>query len=156
MIYVCACVFVWVCMCQVGWMLAYHWRLNERDSFSNHQPHGCLLNRLFRLRWKKTPKLRITGLCEGNSPVTGEFPAQKASITENVSIWWRHHSYGRDVELKMFLWSSIAQSVCGWTLSLLESWFLRHPGSNPGHTGGTQLVAYQNPFEINSLYQRTV
>ena len=26
-----------------------------------------------------------------NSPVTGEFPAQKASNTENVSISWRHH-----------------------------------------------------------------
>ena len=30
-------------------------------------------------------------LCEGNSPVTGEFPAQRASNVENVSIWWRHH-----------------------------------------------------------------
>ena len=26
-----------------------------------------------------------------NSPVTGEFPAQMASNTENVSIWLRHH-----------------------------------------------------------------
>ena len=33
----------------------------------------------------------VTGLCEGNSPVTDEFPAQKASNAENVSIWWRHH-----------------------------------------------------------------
>ena len=29
-------------------------------------------------------------LC-GNSPGTGEFPAQMASNAENVSIWWRHH-----------------------------------------------------------------
>ena len=36
-------------------------------------------------------KLRVTGLCEGNSPGTGEFPAQMASNAENVSIWWRHH-----------------------------------------------------------------
>ena len=28
---------------------------------------------------KGTSKLRVTGLCEGNSPVTGEFPAQRAS-----------------------------------------------------------------------------
>ena len=27
----------------------------------------------------------------GNSPVTGEFPAQRASYAENASIWWRHH-----------------------------------------------------------------
>ena len=42
-------------------------------------------------RWKKTSKLCVTGLCEGNSPVTGEFPAQMASNAENVSIWWHHH-----------------------------------------------------------------
>ena len=34
-----------------------------------------------------------TGLCAGNSPGTGEFPAQVASNAENVSIWWRHHAY---------------------------------------------------------------
>ena len=27
----------------------------------------------------------------GNSPVTGELPAQRASNAQNVSIWWRHH-----------------------------------------------------------------
>ena len=67
------------------------WRHNGRDIVSNHQPHDCLLNRLFRRRSKKTPKLRVTGLCAGNSPGTGEFPAQMASYAENVSIWWRHH-----------------------------------------------------------------
>ena len=47
-------------------------------------------NGLLRYRSKKTSKLRVTGLCEGNSPWTGEFPAQKAVNPENVSIWWRH------------------------------------------------------------------
>ena len=67
------------------------WRQNGRDSVSNHQPQDCLLNRLFRRRSKKTSKLRVTGLYEGNSPRTGEFPAQMASNAENISIWWRHH-----------------------------------------------------------------
>ena len=66
-------------------------RHNERDGVSNHHPLDYLLNRLFRRRSKKTPKFRVTGLCEGNWPVTGEFPAQRASNAENVSIWWRHH-----------------------------------------------------------------
>ena len=69
------------------------WRHNGLDSISNHQPHDCLLNRSFGRRSKKTSKLRVTGLCVGNSPVTGEFPAQMASDAENVSIWWRHHVY---------------------------------------------------------------
>ena len=44
-----------------------------------------------RRRSKKTSKLRVTGLCAGNSPGTGEFPAQMASNAENVFILWRHH-----------------------------------------------------------------
>ena len=71
--------------------MALHWRHNGHDGVSNHQPHDCLLNRLFRRKSKKTSKLRVTGLCEENSPGTGEFPAQRASNGENVSIWWRHH-----------------------------------------------------------------
>ena len=39
----------------------------------------------------RVTKLRVTGLCAGNSPVTGEFPAQMASNAGNVSIWWSHH-----------------------------------------------------------------
>ena len=40
---------------------------------------------------RNTSKLRVTGLCAGNSTGTGEFPAQMVSCAENVSIWWRHH-----------------------------------------------------------------
>ena len=59
---------------------------------SNQQTRDCFLNHLFRHRSKKTSKLRVTGLCVGNSPGTGEFPAQMANNAENVSIWWRHHA----------------------------------------------------------------
>ena len=60
------------------------WRLNGCGGVSNHQPHDCLLSRLIRHRSKKTSKLRVTGLCAGNSPVTGEFPEQRASNAENI------------------------------------------------------------------------
>ena len=69
------------------------WRHNGRDIVSNHQPHDCLLNRLFRRRSKKTSKFCVTGPCVGNSPGTGEFPAQMTSNAENISIWWRHHAH---------------------------------------------------------------
>ena len=78
-----------------GYFITLQWRHNGRDSISNHQPHDCLLKRLFGRRSKKTSKLRATGLCAGNSPVTGEFPTQRASNAENVSIWWRHHDHRR-------------------------------------------------------------
>ena len=71
--------------------IALQWRHNGLDGVSNYQPHHCLLSRLFGRRSKKTSKLRVTGLCTGNSPGTGEFPSHMASNAENVSIWWRHH-----------------------------------------------------------------
>ena len=74
-----------------GEYLPLQWRHNELDGVSDHQSHDCLLDRLFRRRPKKISKLRVTGLCVGNSPLTGEFPAQRASNTEHVSIWWHHH-----------------------------------------------------------------
>ena len=98
------------------------WRHNGCDSVSNHQHQDCLLNRLFRHRSKKTSKLRVTGLYAGNSPGTGEFPAQRFSKAENVSSWWRHHAkhskamrismaYGkRDVIPLRWLW--IKPSIC--------------------------------------------
>ena len=68
------------------------WCHNGHNGVSNHQPYDCLLNRLL---WNKTSKFPVTGLCPGNSPVTGAFQAEMASSAENVSIWWRHHGYTR-------------------------------------------------------------
>ena len=96
------------------------WRLNGCDGISNHQPHDCLLNRQF-MRWSKKPsKFRVTGLCARNSPVTGEFPAQRASNAENVAIRWRHHEilsllwrfshYPYDIKLLRRHWSNNAVS----------------------------------------------
>ena len=74
-----------------GSALTLQWRHTWGDGVSNHQHGHCLLNRLLRRRSKQISNFRITGLCEGNSPVTGEFPAQLASNARNVTIWWLHH-----------------------------------------------------------------
>ena len=52
--------------------VSLQWPHNDHDGVSNHQPHGCLFSHLFRRRSKKTSNLRVTGLCAGNSLVTGE------------------------------------------------------------------------------------
>ena len=62
------------------------WRHDERDGVSNHRRLDGFLSRLFRRRSKKTSKLRVTDLCEGNALVTGGFPSQRASNAEDVSI----------------------------------------------------------------------
>ena len=81
--------FAWCVVCDS----ALQWRHNGRDCVSNHLPHDCLLNRLSRLRSKKTSKLRVTGLCAGNSTGPVNSPHKwLASNAENISIWWRHHA----------------------------------------------------------------
>ena len=57
----------WTNSKEYGW-IPLHWRHNGRDCVSSHQPQDCLLKRLFGRRSKETSKLRVTGLCAGNSP----------------------------------------------------------------------------------------
>ena len=63
----------------------------------------------------KTSKLRVTDFCDGNSPVTVEFPAQRASDAENVTIWWRHHEITIRPQLSM-------ANVDNQEFSLMSSW----------------------------------
>ena len=64
-------------------IVSLRWRQNDHDGVSNHQPHGCLLNRLFRRTSKKTSKLRVTGLCAGNSPGPVNSP-HKGPVTRKM------------------------------------------------------------------------
>ena len=70
------------------------------SAISNHRRLDGSLNRLFRHRSRTTSKLRVTGLCKGNSTVTGDFPSQRASNAENVSIWLRHHGLWESVHTR--------------------------------------------------------
>ena len=129
------------------------WRHNEPDSVPNHQPYGCLFNCLFKRRSKKTPKLRVTGLCAGNSPGTGEFPAQMASNAEDVSIWWRHHAH--------VLWDGIPDSVAMGSIvrfprrqsNNLQWYWLNWPVSYQPHPCKTQCKTCTG-MEKSSLWRK--
>ena len=108
---------------QADWKIcpSLQWRHNERHGVSNHRRLDCLLSRLFRRTSKKTSKLRATGLCGGNPPVTGGFPSQRASNAENVSIWCRHYDHGilrREhpnlwgISLKVFPMKPLPNCIC--------------------------------------------
>ena len=66
--------------------MSLQWRHIEHDGVSNHQRLDCLRSRLFGRKSKRTSKLRITGLCEGNSTVTGEFSTQRETNAEMVPL----------------------------------------------------------------------
>ena len=96
-------------------IMSLQWFHDERDGVSNHRCLDCLLNRLFRRISKKISKLRVTGLCYGNSPATGEFHAQRASNAECFHL----------------MTSSYLQrtSACAVLARKIASWMLmtRHP-----------------------------
>ena len=147
---------------RLGWIhgsrISSQWRHSGRDDVPNHQTHHCLLNHLSSRRSKKTSKFRVTGLCSGNSPVTGEFFTQRASNAENVSIWWRHmlwhgtdwfpsgspHWYSGDhkivhVPVKQYwwIWANIYESR-GSNMNRLYNHSYKH--------NGTVRIFIINPF----------
>ena len=61
------------------------WRHNEHDGVSNHQPHD-----FYSTAYSGTDESKHQSSAS-LAFVTGDFPAQRASNAENVSIWWRHH-----------------------------------------------------------------
>ena len=72
-----------LCCRSIKCRYALQWRDYDRSGVSNHRRLDCLHNGLFRCWSKKTSKLRVTGICEGNSPVTGEFP-HKGPVTRKM------------------------------------------------------------------------
>ena len=82
----------------VGWMKRWYFVL-QTDGWTTRKHYSDIMSAmasqitsitifnstvyLFMHRSKKTSKLRVTGLCEGNSPLSSEFPAQSASTAEN-------------------------------------------------------------------------
>ena len=89
------------------------WRHNERDSVSNHQPHDCLLNRLFRRRSKKTSKLRVTGLSPHKWPVTRKmFPFDDVIMMKAHPLRWNS------------LWESVVSGCFVWKPVIKTKWYL--------------------------------
>ena len=108
----------WLLM--IWWCKAWHsypglfqfplqWRHHEHNGIPNHWRLDCLLNHLSKRGSKKTPKLCVTGICEGNSPVNGEFPTQRTSNAENVSIWWGHHVSTKRVNIHFCVMSMVTR-----------------------------------------------
>ena len=99
--------------------MTLQWRHNERDGVSNHRRLDCLLIHLFRRRSKKTSKLRVTGLCEGNSPVTCEFPPVTRKCFHLMTSSWNTCLL---VCFQLQFPSSVSSWLCSYQLWYWYSW----------------------------------
>ena len=96
---------------------------------------------------KHQSSIRVTGLCAGNSPGTGEFPIQMASNAANVSIWWRHHAMITSWNGNAFLITGITSVTNGLTsvrASSAKIWFsagvCRNKFSKNNQIAGHQVI----------------
>ena len=105
------------------------------------------------LQWRHNG--RVTGLRVGNSPGTGEFPAQRASNAYNVSIWWRHHVNSRKRSC-VIIW--VRPQRCG----CLVTWVCYQLIAKPGNK--TVAFPWPDPYHFveiiaiqiyQSLFSRT-
>ena len=108
---------------------ALQWCHNERDGVSNHQPHDCLLNRLFRHRSKKTSKLRVTGLCDGvhrwpdTGPMTRKmFPFDDGIMDNYFQPNWLSMFVILDSGAKVLVSQPLEILVSTWQVMMTSPW----------------------------------
>ena len=117
------------------------WRHNGSVGVSDQRPHDCLLSRSFRCRSKKTPKRHVTGLCAGNSSVTGEFPAQMASNAESISIAWRHRdNKSRRQTVPMVSIKLVYIYILQYQIYIIVYKFNQHNGQNSLSSWATKKI----------------
>ena len=127
-----------VIMCHIHTITMTSWWARRRLK----SPASRLFTQPFiQLRLKKTSKLRVTGLCEKNSPVTGEISEQRPSNAENVSILWRHH------DILTAVWNY-------FVLSLMQTfWMQRETIGSPCWFWCQFLAVMKNKLlDIHNLY----
>ena len=110
---------------RIGWV---PWRLKSPESRLCIQP-------FVQAQTKESIKTPRHWPSWGNSPVTSEFPAQRVSNAENVSIWWRHHDgdYGW-IDHNLYL--AIPPNILHHNLSVTVTWpekgVVQEPKWEPG------------------------
>ena len=71
--------------------ISLHWRHNERHGVSNHRHIDCLRNRFVQAHTQGNINTPRHWHLWGKSTDDRWIPITRASVAENVFIWWRHH-----------------------------------------------------------------
>ena len=82
---------VWLSYWQRSTSYSLQWCHNECGGVSNHQRLDFSSQPFVKAQINENLTILRHWLCEGNWPVTSEFPTQRASNAKNVSIWRRHY-----------------------------------------------------------------
>ena len=131
-----------------------HWRHNDHDGVSNRQPHGCLLNSLFRRRSMKTSKLRVTGLCVGNSPGPVNSP-HKGPVTrkmlpfDDVIMSWQQHIPTDKTATKTLTHRGRVTHICVSNLTTMGSDKGLLPGQHQAIIRTNAGMLFIRPLETN-------
>ena len=78
--------------CWITWSFTLGWTSSGRLQRWRLKSPRLFTQPFVQAQIKETPKLRVSGLCNGNAPVTGGFPSQRASNAENFPFDRRHRA----------------------------------------------------------------
>ena len=111
------------------------WRHNDHDIVSNHQPQGCLLNHLFGHRSKKTSKLRVTGLCVGNSPGPVN-SLHKRPVTRKMfpfdDVIMIKFNFNKDVNYPLYITATLESRSMQFSIRAIHLYIYMYNLSVPG------------------------
>ena len=88
----------------------------------------------------------------GILPVTGEFPAQKASNAENVSIWWRHHGFYHNRQPDSVFGGQINNMTC----DAAQNWNVIKWQDNYFHIWNEHVCSVYSCHHISDLFDLNI
>ena len=129
------------------------WRHNLSDGVSNHIVSIVYSTVCLDSDQRNHQGSATLAICEGNSPVTGEFPLQRASNVENASIWWRHHEPSEYITYPPFWYYSEAESGRSWCARcLVVAYKSRLNSALPSKTSKTKPKSWNSPVLSHAKY----
>ena len=103
---------------QGGMPFSLRWRHNGCDGVSNHQPHDCLLNRLFRRRSKKHRSASLAferGIHRGPMNSPHKWPVTRKCFHLMTSSWISSdgkNAYAFQLKIYNLIWLEVMSGVC--------------------------------------------
>ena len=121
------------------------WRHSGHDGISNHQPHDCLLNRLFKTQIKENIK------APSYWPLYGEFTGDRLNSPHKWPVAWKMFPFDDVIMLKNFTTFSYKQWIPACCLQNGNYFFLGLTVLNKLKLLGVESLFYSTLLLIYSI-----
>ena len=138
-------------ICDRNQLYALQWRHNDHGG----SPASRLFTKSFiQAKIKEHIKAPLHWPLCGEFTGTGEFPAQRASYAENVSIWWRHHGISSIQGWQCKVNPNIKLYNYVWKIFSLRNWEIQKKIEKYNESHSLSYRGTQHFIEHVKIYQQ--